>query len=212
MHARIVVIDDSEVRQVGLRRLLEGELDWTVVGSGEVDALGALVAEHAPDVVVVSTGREPEEIVAALVLAARRCPGVGTVVVSPHRDRSALSAALNAGAAGYVASDDVLGGVIEAVRMIGEPAPYVSSSLGAALATEDGTPSELGLTERETIVLRLVALGHTNAEIAARLSLSVRTIEAQRSRVQRKLGAANRVELVRLALAHGFIDRSDGAA
>jgi len=212
MRVRIVVTDDSEVRREGLRRLLEGEPSWLVVGEGDLDALGALVVEHAPDVVVISTARPPEDVAAAVVVAARRGPGVHSIVVSPYRDRAALSAALHAGAAGYVSSDDVLGGVIEAVRMTGEPEPYVSSSLGAALATDDAAAAAPGLTEREMTVFRLVALGHTNAEIAAQLSLSVRTIEAQRSRLQRKLGAGSRVELVRIALALGFIDRSDGMA
>jgi two-component system, NarL family, response regulator NreC len=98
------------------------------------------------------------------------------------------------------------------VRMTAEPQPYVSSSLGAALATDEAAAAAPGLTERETTVFRLVALGHTNAEIAGLLSLSVRTVEAQRGRLQRKLGASNRVELVRLALALGYIDRSDGLA
>jgi two-component system response regulator NreC len=212
MRSRIVVTDDSEVRREGFRRLLEAEPAWSVVGAGEVGALEALVVEHTPDVVVLSTAREPSAVAAAVVLAARRCPDVRTVVVSPHRDRAALSAVLHAGAAGYVSSDDVLGGVLEAVRMTAEPQPYVSSSLGAALATDEAAAAAPGLTERETTVFRLVALGHTNAEIAGLLSLSVRTVEAQRGRLQRKLGASNRVELVRLALALGYIDRSDGLA
>jgi two-component system response regulator NreC len=131
------------------------------------------------------------------------------VIVSPHGAPPVVSAALRAGAAGYILGADVLGGVIEAVRMAGEPTPYLSRTLGAQLAIHNGSGG-FDLSERERMILRLVALGHTNSEVADRLSLSVRTIEAQRAGLQRKLGAGSRVGLVRAALARGLISRDDG--
>jgi DNA-binding NarL/FixJ family response regulator len=211
MLARIVITDDNDVRREGLRRLLQAEPGWSVVGAGEIDALGSLLVRHAPDVVVLSTARGREEVVEAVSLATRRVPGVRVVIVSPHSTSPIVSAALRAGAAGYILSDDVLGGVIEAVRMAGEPTPYLSTTLGAQLAIRDGFDA-FDLTERERMILRLVALGYTNLEVADRLSLSVRTIEAQRAGLQRKLKAGSRVELVRAALARGLIDRDDGMA
>jgi two-component system response regulator NreC len=210
MLTRIVVTDDNQVRREGLRRLLEGESGWSVVGVGDVDALGELVAQHVPDVLVLSTARRFEDVEAALALADSQCPGLHAVIVSPHADLPAVSAVLKAGAGAYVLSEDVLAGVLEAVRMTGEPRPYLSSTLATQLAFE--TPATLlpVLREREETILRLVALGHTNTEIAERLSLSVRTIEAQRGRLQRRLGASTRAELVRAALGRGLIDRRDG--
>jgi two-component system response regulator NreC len=209
MLARIVVTDDNEVRREGLRRLLQAEPGWSVVGAGEVDALGSLLVRHAPDVVVLSTARGANEVVEAVSLATRRVPGVRVVIVSPHSAPPVVSAALRAGAAGYILGADVLGGVIEAVRMAGEPTPYLSRTLGAQLAIHNGSGG-FDLSERERMILRLVALGHTNSEVADRLSLSVRTIEAQRAGLQRKLGAGSRVGLVRAALARGLISRDDG--
>jgi DNA-binding NarL/FixJ family response regulator len=210
MLTRIVVTDDNQVRREGLRRLLEGEPGWSVVGAGNIDVLGNLVAQHSPDVLVLSTARRYDEVEAALALAERRCPGVHSVVVTPHRDMSAVSSVLHAGAAAYVLSEDVLSGVLEAVRLTGEQTPYLSSTLAAELAVDNPATTLPVLDEREEKVLRLIALGYTNVEIAHRLSLSVRTIEAQRGRLQRKLPGSSRVDLVRAALARGLIDRHDG--
>ncbi|MCW3063533.1 MAG: two component transcriptional regulator, LuxR family [Solirubrobacterales bacterium] len=210
MLTRIVVADDNQVRREGLRRLLEAEPGWSVVASGAFDAIEELLGRHEPDVLVVSTARGSDDVEDALARADHRCAGLHSVVISPHRDLSSVSAVLQAGAAAYVLSEDVLSGVLEAVRMTGEPAPYLSTTLAARLATDNPVASRPALDEREEKVLRLVALGYTNVEVAGRLSLSVRTIEAQRGRLQRKLGAGNRVELVRAALARGLIDRHDG--
>jgi two-component system response regulator NreC len=210
--ARIVVTDDNEVRREGLRRLLQGEPGWSVVGAGDVDALEELLVRHGPDVVVLSTARGGDEVSAAVGMATRRIPGVRVVIVSPQSAPAAVGAALRAGATGYILADDVLGGVIQAVRMANEPTPYLSSTLAAQLAMSNGGNSTPDLTERERQLLKLVALGYTNTEVAERLSLSVRTIEAQRARLQRKLRAPTRVALVRTALAAGLIDRHDGMA
>jgi two-component system, NarL family, response regulator NreC len=210
--ARIVVTDDNEVRREGLRRLLSGEPGWTVVGAGEVAALEEMLVRHGPDVVVLSTARGGDEVASAVRMATRLIPGCRVVIVSPQSSPTAVGEALRAGATGYILADDVLGGVIQAVRMANEPTPYLSSTLAAQLAMRNGMNGTPDLTERERQLLRLVALGYTNAEVAESMSLSVRTIEAQRARLQRKLHAPTRVGLVRAALAAGLIDRHDGIA
>jgi two-component system response regulator NreC len=115
--------------------------------------------------------------------------------------------ALRAGAAGYVlkeAADDEL---VDAIRRVAAGATYLNPRLGAMLAAappeQTGPPDDL--TEREVGVLRLIALGHTNAEIAQELFLSVRTVESHRAHIQQKLGRSTRAELVRYALDHGLV-------
>ena len=134
-------------------------------------------------------------------------PTTRVVVLTMQEDPEFARRALRAGAAGYVlkeAADDEL---VDAVRRVAEGGTYLNPRLGAILAAAPpeptGPPDDL--TEREVEVLRLIALGHTNAEIAADLFLSVRTVESHRAHIQQKLGRSTRAELVRYALDHGFV-------
>jgi two-component system response regulator NreC len=116
--------------------------------------------------------------------------------------------ALRAGAIGYVTKEAADAEVVEAVRLAADDQPYLHPRLGAKLATEpvdEGPPDDL--TEREVQVLRLIALGHTNTEIASQLYLSVRTVESHRAHIQQKLRLSTRAELVRYALDHGLVEQ-----
>jgi two-component system response regulator NreC len=115
--------------------------------------------------------------------------------------------ALRAGALGYVTKEAADAEVVQAVRLAAADQPYLHPRLGAKLATEpvdDGPPDDL--TEREVQILRLIALGHTNTEIASQLYLSVRTVESHRAHIQQKLRLSTRAELVRYALDHGMVE------
>jgi two-component system response regulator NreC len=134
-------------------------------------------------------------------------PATRVVILTMQEDPEFARRALRAGAAGYVlkeAADDEL---VDAVRRVAEGATYLNPRLGAILAAAPpepaGPPDDL--TEREVEVLRLIALGHTNAEIAQTLFLSVRTVESHRAHIQQKLGRSTRAELVRYALDHGLV-------
>jgi two-component system response regulator NreC len=113
--------------------------------------------------------------------------------------------AFAAGAAGYVLKEAADTELVEAVRRAAVGKTYLNPALGARIAREPPAGHLGDLSERETEVLRLLALGHTNPEIAGQLYLSVRTVENHRSHVQRKLGASSRAELVRYALRHGLV-------
>ena len=137
-------------------------------------------------------------------------PGTRVVILTMQEDPEFARRALRAGAAAYVlkeAADDEL---VDAVRRVAEGGTYLNPRLGAALAAAPpeptGPPDDL--TEREVEVLRLIALGHTNAEIAQGLYLSVRTVESHRAHIQQKLGRSTRAELVRYALDHGLLGAS----
>jgi two-component system, NarL family, response regulator NreC len=136
-------------------------------------------------------------------------PDTRVVVLTMQEDPEFARRALRAGAAGYVlkeAADDEL---VEAVRRAAAGGTYLNPSLGAMLAAAPpepaGPPDDL--TEREVDILRLIALGHTNAEIAGQLFLSVRTVESHRAHIQQKLGRSTRAQLVRYALDHDLVGR-----
>jgi two-component system response regulator NreC len=134
-------------------------------------------------------------------------PGTRIVVLTMQNSPGFVRDALRAGALGFVTKEAADAEVVEAVRLAAADQPYLHPRLGAKLATEpadEGPPDDL--TEREVQVLRLIALGHTNTEIASQLYLSVRTVESHRAHIQQKLRLSTRAELVRYALDHHLVE------
>jgi two-component system response regulator NreC len=135
-------------------------------------------------------------------------PQTGVVVLTMQEDPAFAREALRAGALGYVLKEAADEELLQAVRLAADGENYLNPRLGARLAAEPpgpaGPPDDL--TEREVEVLRLIALGHTNSEIAGQLYLSVRTIESHRAHIQQKIRRTTRAELVQYALEHGFVD------
>jgi two-component system, NarL family, response regulator NreC len=205
----IVLADDHAVVRSGLRMVLDRESGMEVVSeAGDAETAVRTVLGHKPSVLVLDLNM-PGELTSldAIPRVAEVSPGTRVVVLTMQEDPEFARQALRAGAAGYVlkeAADDEL---VEAVRRAAAGDTYLNPSLGARLAAAPpepaGPPDDL--TEREVEVLRLIALGHTNTEIAGQLFLSVRTVESHRAHIQQKLGRATRAELVRYALDHGFV-------
>jgi two-component system, NarL family, response regulator NreC len=205
----IVLADDHAVVRSGLRMVLDRESGMEVVSeAGDAETAVRTVLGHKPRVLVLDLNM-PGELTSleAIPRIAEVSPDTRVVVLTMQEDPEFARQALRAGASGYVlkeAADDEL---VEAVRRAAAGGTYLNPSLGAKLAAAPpepaGPPDDL--TEREVEVLRLIALGHTNAEIAGQLFLSVRTVESHRAHIQQKLGRATRAELVRYALDHGFV-------
>jgi two-component system response regulator NreC len=205
----IVLADDHAVVRSGLRMVLEREGGFEVVSeAGDADSALRTVLGHKPAVLVLDLNM-PGELTSldAIPRVQEVSPTTRVVVLTMQEDPEFARRALRAGAAGYVlkeAADDEL---VDAVRRVAEGATYLNPRLGAMLAAAPpepaGPPDDL--TEREVEVLRLIALGHTNAEIAQELYLSVRTVESHRAHIQQKLGRSTRAELVRYALDHGLV-------
>jgi two-component system response regulator NreC len=205
----IVLADDHAVVRSGLRMVLEREDDFHVVSeAADADSALRTVLGHKPSILVLDLNMpgEPTSL-EAIPRVAAVSPRTRVVVLTMQEDPEFARRALRAGAAGYVlkeAADDEL---VEAVRRVAGGATYLNPQLGAVLAVAPpepaGPPDDL--TEREVGVLRLIALGHTNAEIAQELFLSVRTVESHRAHIQQKLGRSTRAELVRYALDHGLV-------
>jgi two-component system response regulator NreC len=210
-HAAITIVlaDDHAVVRSGLRMVLDREADFEVVSqAGDAEAALRTVLGHKPSVLVLDLNM-PGEVTSldAIPRVAEVSPDTRVVVLTMQEDPEFARQALRAGAAGYVlkeAADDEL---VDAVRRVAAGGTYLNPSLGVRLAAAPSEPAGPpdDLTEREVEVLRLIALGHTNAEIADQLYLSVRTIESHRAHIQQKLGRTTRAELVRYALDHGFL-------
>jgi two-component system, NarL family, response regulator NreC len=209
MAIRIVLADDHAVVRSGLKLLLEAEDDLEVVAiAGTAEDALRYVGGHKPDVLILDLNmpgtRTSLEVIPEVSSASA---GTRVVVLTMQEDPAFARHALRAGAVGYVlkeAADDEL---VQAVRLASQGQTYLHPRLGAALAAApDGPPDDL--TEREVDVLSLIALGHTNAEIAEQLHLSVRTVETHRAHIQQKLRLSARAELVRYALDRGLVETS----
>ena len=206
----IVIADDHHVVRSGLRLLLEVEEEFAVIAEA-ADAESALrtVLGHKPSVLVLDLNMPGElKSLDAIPLVQERSPGTAVVVLTMQEDPSFARTALRAGARGYVLKDSANTELVEAVRRAAAGETYLAPKLGAALAatpdTPPGPPDDL--TPREVEVLRLIALGHTNAEIGKQLYLSIRTVESHRAHIQQKLRRSTRAELVRYALDHDLLD------
>ena len=207
---RIVLADDHRVVRTGLGLLLDAEEAIDVVAeAGDVDSALRAVLGHKPDVLVLDLNMPGTQTsLEALPLIRERSAQTATVVLTMQEDPEYARSALRAGALGYVLKEAADTELVEAVRRAADGRTYLNPSLGARLAAMPeqpaGPPDDL--SGRELEVLRLIALGHTNAEIGEQLFLSVRTVETHRAHVQQKLGRTTRAELVRYALDHGLLN------
>jgi two-component system response regulator NreC len=193
----------------GLRLLLEGEDAFAVVGeAADSDAALRTVVEHEPAVLLLDLNM-PGDISSldAISHVRERSPDTAVVVLTMQEDPAFARTALRAGASGYVLKDCADDELVDAVRRAAAGETYLTSRLGAALAAAAELPAgpPRGLTARELEVLRLIALGHTNAEIGDQLHLSIRTVESHRAHIQQKLRRSSRAELVRYALDHDML-------
>ena len=201
----IVIADDHAVVRQGLRLLLEAEDDLAVVGeSSDVHETCALLRERTPSVVLLDLHMGRELSLSALFEIRGASPDTAIVILTMEDDPAFLAPAWNAGAAGYVLKESSRTDLVRAIRTVGKGGRYVDPAIGGlALANAE----DAVLTDRELEVLRLVALGHTNSEIASKMYISPRTVETHRANLQSKLGITGRPELVRYALEHGVIHR-----
>ncbi len=213
---RVVVADDHAVVREGIRRVLNDDPDVTVVGEAStgVEAL-AIIEDRRPDVVLLDLGLP--DITGLEVV--RRLQEAGApprvLVLSMHDDDEYVLRAVRAGVDGYLLKDEAEPAMLRAaVRSVHAGDSYFSSTAAASLAGALRSPTDAGpevdpldrLTERELEVLRLVATGRSNKEMAAELGISRRTVETHRENLMRKLGIHSIAGLTRLALEQGLLD------
>jgi two-component system response regulator NreC len=202
----IVLADDHTVVRKALRILLEEEPGFEVVAEADdADAAIRYLRGHKPAVLILDLNMPGRPSLEAIPDMREASPETQIVVLTMQKEPAFARQALQLGVLGYVlkeAADDEL---VQAVRSAAAGETYLQPALGAKLAAEPETPAS-DLSERETDVLRLIALGHTNAEIAEQLYISVRTVETHRAHIQQKLGVSSRAELVRSALSRGLVE------
>jgi two-component system response regulator NreC len=203
----VVLADDHAVVRSALRMLLEEESGIQVVAEAG-DAASALryVNGHRPAVLILDINMPGGSGLTAVPQIRSECPETQIVMLTMQDETSAAREALQAGVLGYILKEAASDELVKAVRLAAVGKTYLQPELGARLAAEPEVASPDDLSERETEVLRLIALGHTNNEIADSLYLSVRTVESHRAHIQQKLGLTSRSELVRYALDRGLIE------
>ena len=206
---RIVLADDHQVVRSGLRLLLDAEQDFEVVAeASDVEAARRYVRGHHPAVLVLDLNMPGGSSLEAIPQLRAEAPDTQIVVLTMQQEPAFAREALAAGALGYVLKEAADEELVQAVRAAAVGEHYRHPRLAARIASAPppGPPDDL--SQREAEVLRLIALGHTNAEIAGQLYLSVRTVETHRAHIQQKLGLSTRAELVGYALERGLVDPS----
>jgi two-component system response regulator NreC len=207
---RVVIADDHSVVRRGLRQVLDAEPDLEVVAeASDVDGARRYVRGHHPDVLVLDLNMPGGSSLDAIPTIRAEAPDTQIVMLTMQNEPAYARQALSAGVLGYVLKEAADTELVEAVRAAAAGHSYLNPRLGAKVAAEPPPGPPDGLSEREVEVLRMIALGYTNAQVADELFLSVRTVETHRAHIQQKLRLTDRSELVRYALSHGLV-KSDG--
>ena len=203
---RVAIADDHAIVRRGLRQLLEAEGGFEVVAEAfDVESVRRMVRGHRPDVLVVDLNMPGGPSLDAIPGIRGDSPETGIVVLTMQNEPAYARRALSAGALGYVLKEAADVELIEAIRAAAVGESYLNPRLGARVAAEPPPGPPGGLSDREAEVLRMIALGRTNSQIAEDLFLSVRTVETHRAHIQQKLGLSDRSELVAYALRHKLI-------
>lgn len=214
---RILLADDHETVREGLKMILNAQPDMQVVATAGDGREAVTQAEQInPDVVIMDISMPGFNGLAATQQLTERVPGAKVLTLTRHADNSYLQQLLRAGASGYVLKQSRPAELLHAIRSVATGGKYLDASMTAPVIGSyaktppaiTGTEPTTPLSPRETEVLRLIAWGNTNKEIAARLDLSVKTVEAHKANGMRKLGMRGRIDIVRYALLQGWLHES----
>lgn len=215
MSIRIIVADDHGILRAGLIALLNAEPDIEVVGeAASAEEVIQKTSELKPDVILMDVSMPGMNGIEATRQIRRQFPRTAVLVLTVHGDKAVLQDALKAGAMGYIVKKSAKAELLEAIRAVGKGELYVQPSLTRALVTGmvderrnrlQGLDHEKLLTKREKEILRLIAQGYTNHQMAEKLNISTRTVEFHRANIVLKLGVKSRMELVRCAVDMGLL-------
>jgi two-component system response regulator NreC len=216
MTIRVLIVDDHAVVRSGLRHVLEREGDIEVVGEAADARYATFEARTTqPDVILMDVVMPGVSGIQAIPEVLAAAPAAHVLMLSMQDDPRYVREAFAAGAAGYILKEAVDTDVVAAVKVVAAGGRYVHPTLGARMVAADASAradlQKNRLSHRELEILHLLALGHTNQEIAELLFLSVRTAETHRANIMQKLRLQTRAELVRHALKLGLLD-TDRAA
>jgi DNA-binding NarL/FixJ family response regulator len=211
---RIFLADDHAVVREGLKSLIDAQPDMEVTGEAEDgNAACERVPELRPDVVIMDVSMPGMSGALATERLRQTCPQVKVLALTVHEDKGYLRQLLEAGAAGYVLKRAAAEELIRAIRTVAGGGVYLDPAMAATVVggfvrkpAGKGMPQGADLSDRETEVVRLVAAGHSNKEIAGQLGLSVKTVETYKARSLEKLGLSSRSDLVSYAVQRGWLD------
>jgi DNA-binding NarL/FixJ family response regulator len=211
---RILLADDHVTMRRGLSMLIDAEPDMKVIAevSDGGSALRSAI-ELKPDVVVMDISMPGINGLAATRALREQQPGIAIVTLTRHADDAYVQEVLRAGVSGYVLKQSAPAELLQAIRAAAAGGQYLDSALTARVTAlvlgraDRVNRTAAPLTDREADVLRLIARGHSNKEIAGHLSLSVKTIEAHKANAMRKLGLTGRIGIVKYAVLQGWLDQ-----
>ncbi len=210
---RILIAEDHKTVREGIKLLIDGQIDMDVIG--EADDGQAVLVEAArlkPDLVLMDISMPKMNGLKATKALREAMPHVKILTLTRHEDDGFLRQLINAGSNGYVLKQSAPTELISAIRAVGAGQSYLDPSLtakvmgeyaGRVLSLRGETPADL--TERENEVLRLIAFGFSNKEIAYKMDVSVKTIESHKSNAMRKLGIASRIDVVKYAILQDWL-------
>ena len=210
---RILLAEDHQTVREGLKLLVNSQLDMEVVGeAGDGRMAVERARELLPDVIVMDVSMPELNGLQATLKLKQVCPQVRVLTLTRHTDDSYLQELLRAGASGYVLKQSAPAELIHAIRAVASGGNYLDPAItGRVISSyadrqpKPGAEPHESLSDREAEVLRLIAWGYSNKEIAARLQLSVKTIEVHKANAMKKLDIGSRIDIVRYALLQGWL-------
>lgn len=210
---RILLADDHALLRDGLKALVNVQADMEVIGEADNGrAAWQKAKELLPDVVVMDISMPDLTGVQATEMLKRDCPDVKVLALTAYKDKGYLDQLLKAGASGYVLKLSAAEELIQAIRMVAVGDVYLDREMVDKVTDTyvrkqllKGEPRQKSLTDREEEVLRLIAQGHSNKEIAAKLNISVKTVESHKTNLMEKLELRSRTEIVRYAVRQGWL-------
>jgi len=212
MPTTILLVDDHRILREGLRSLLEKQSDMEIVGeAGEGRTALRLVRELRPDVVIMDVNMESMDGIDATRAITRERPGTRVLALSMYLRKTFVSAMFQSGASGYLLKESAFAEVVQAIHTVMAGERYACAKVAGLLVDEyvqggAAGPAKTALTERETEVIRMLADGRSSKQIALTSQTSVKTVDACRRRIMRKLGIGSVAELVKYAIREGLTE------
>src|SRR4029453_10371745 len=210
---RVIVAEDHATVREGLKLIINAQPDMEVVADAEDGRTAIELAQKLrPDVALMDISMPGLNGLKATAKLKECCPEVHVLAVTRHKDDGYLQQVLKAGASGYVLKQSPPAELLHAIRAVANGGKYLDPALaGKVMGRYSGRASVINeggadVTDREVEVLRMVARGHSNKEIASRLDLSVKTIEVHKANAMKKLGMASRIDIVRYAVLQGWLE------
>ncbi|HWS55335.1 MAG TPA: response regulator transcription factor [Pyrinomonadaceae bacterium] len=211
---RVLLAEDHEMVREGIKALVNAQPDMEVVGEASGGRLAVQLAQEVqPDVIVIDISMPELNGLKATERIRQVCPHVRVLTLTRHTDAGFIQQLFAAGASGYVLKQSASAELVRAIRAVAAGGNFLDPQItgkviGGYISQQArvGDDAQGELSERESEVLRLIAWGHSNKEIAARLQISVKTVEAHKANTMKKLGLTSRIDIVRYALLQGWLE------